>query len=147
MQKYAGAFLHNLDKNYRLAIPSKFHHHLGEEFMVYKPLNGTKCLYLYSGDDWEMAVAEVFSELKGSELNDTQRRLYMNIASATLDKQGRATIGKNFCEFAGLEKEVIVLGVWKRVEIWNPDEYDKQQKRNEEKLALGGRTTKIHLSI
>ena len=113
-----GEYNHTIDSKGRLIIPSKFRETLGDEFVVTKGLDG--CLFVYDNNEWS-----AFEEkLKSLPLTNKDARQFVRffLAGATLaevDKQGRILVPANLREFAGLEKEVVLVGVASRVEIWS----------------------------
>lgn len=113
-----GEYNHTIDAKGRLIIPSKFRDTLGDEFVVTKGLDG--CLFVYDNTEWS-----AFEEkLKSLPLTNKDARQFVRffLAGATLaevDKQGRILVPANLREFAGLEKEVVLVGVASRVEIWS----------------------------
>ena len=115
---FMGEYNHTIDAKGRLIIPSKFRDKLGDEFVVTKGLDG--CLFVYDNAEWS-----AFEEkLKSLPLTNKDARQFVRffLAGATLaevDKQGRILVPSNLREFAGLEKEVVLVGVASRVEIWS----------------------------
>ena len=115
---FMGEYNHTIDAKGRLIIPSKFRETLGDEFVVTKGLDG--CLFVYDNAEWS-----AFEEkLKSLPLTNKDARQFVRffLAGATLaevDKQGRILVPANLREFAGLEKEVVLVGVASRVEIWS----------------------------
>ena len=115
---FMGEYNHTIDAKGRLIIPSKFRDSLGEEFVVTKGLDG--CLFVYDNKEWS-----AFEEkLKSLPLTNKDARQFVRffLAGATLaevDKQGRILVPANLREFAALEKEVVLVGVASRVEIWS----------------------------
>ena len=115
---FMGEYNHTIDAKGRLIIPSKFRDSLGDEFVVTKGLDG--CLFVYDNKEWS-----AFEEkLKSLPLTNKDARQFVRffLAGATLaevDKQGRILVPANLREFASLEKEVVLVGVASRVEIWS----------------------------
>ena len=120
---FMGEYNHTIDAKGRLIIPSKFRDLLGDEFVLTKGLDG--CLFLYPHDEWK-----VFEDkLRTSPLTNKNARTFTRffLGSAVdggLDKQGRVLISSALREFAGLEKEVVLVGVLDRVEIWDKAKWD-----------------------
>ena len=120
---FMGEYNHTIDTKGRLIIPSKFREKLGEEFVVTKGLDG--CLFVYDNSEWT-----AFEEkLKSLPLTNKEARQFVRffLAGATLaevDKQGRILIPAVLREFAGLQKEVVLVGVASRVEIWSKEKWD-----------------------
>ena len=139
---FMGEYNHTIDAKGRLIIPSKFREMLGDEFVVTKGLDG--CLFVYDNNEWS-----AFEEkLKSLPLTNKDARQFVRffLAGATLaevDKQGRILVPVNLREFAGLEKEVVLVGVASRVEIWsrtrweNAASYDDVEEIAEHMAELG----------
>lgn len=124
MTNYMGQFTHSLDIKNRVAVPVKFRDALGESFVLFRAMNGDKCLFLYSKEDWEFAMSEINSRPASRELTEYQRCIYANLFEVEPDKQGRITVPAEFCKFAAFDKEVFVLGAGRRVELWDPSEWE-----------------------
>lgn len=138
MSNYMGQSTHSLDAKNRIAVPVKFRNALGESFVLFRAMNGDKCLFLYSMEDWETLMSEVNSRPVSRELTEYQRRIYANLYEVEPDKQGRITLPAEFCKFAGFDREVFVLGAGKRVELWNPSEWDKASELAETRGIMTG---------
>ncbi len=121
---FRGQYWHNFDQKSRLFIPSKFREMLGESFTISMPISGEKCLYLYPTEEWLALVNRIKETASGAKLTTIQRLIYMNSDDVEQDKQGRITVKQNFCEFAGLDKEVFIMGAGSRIEIWNRENFD-----------------------
>lgn len=119
MAVFMGRFTHTLDPKNRLFVPSRFRSQLGEAFVLFKPLNGDKCLFAYTMEDWQELSEIMNRQPGGKELTVRQRYTYINTDMVEIDKQGRITVSNEFCAFAGLEKDVVFFGAGRRIEIWN----------------------------
>ncbi|HOO25536.1 MAG TPA: hypothetical protein PKW24_02865 [Clostridiales bacterium] len=132
-----GTYYHNLDLKNRIAVPSKYQN-LGETFVVHRPLTGKKHLSIYRFDDWVELV-----ELARSKEEDLQKQGYIqevynsNAFLVTKDKQGRITFDKRFCEYAGLEKEVVFVGVGRHINVWDRTAYEEKIRTDEEQIISG----------
>jgi len=122
---FMGQYKHNLDQKNRLFIPAKLREGLGDSFILCMPPNGDKCLFAYTMKDWEELSDRINDQPKSRQLTMQQRFTYYNIDTVEADKQGRITIKTNFCDFAGLDKDVFILGAGRRVEFWNPALWDE----------------------
>lgn len=129
---FRGQYWHNFDQKNRLFIPSKFRGLLGESLTISMPISGEKCLYLYPTEEWLALVNRIKETATGSKLTTIQRLIYLNSDDIEQDKQGRITIKQNFCEFAGLDKEVFILGAGTRIELWNKENFDAMLARAEQ---------------
>lgn len=120
---FIGEYKHSVDTKGRLIIPSKFREGLGENFIVTKGLDG--CLFIYPMVEWEMFE----KKLKTLPLSNKNARKFVRffLAGASeceIDKQGRILIATHLRDYAELEKEVILIGVSSRIEIWSKDKWN-----------------------
>ncbi|HHX18808.1 MAG TPA: division/cell wall cluster transcriptional repressor MraZ [Clostridium sp.] len=120
---FYGEYQHSVDTKGRVIIPSKFRDGLGENFILTKGLDN--CLFAYSAKEW----AELEAKLRALPFTDKDVRAFVRFffAGATecgLDKQGRILIPNNLRQHAKLEKDVYIIGVSTRVEIWDKSEWE-----------------------
>jgi len=119
---FIGEYQHTMDGKGRLFIPAKFREGLGDRFVVTKGLD--RCLFLYSLDEWalmEMKLRRL--PLAKADARAFARLFFAGAAELEVDKQGRILIPANLREYAGLTKDVAVIGVASRVEIWDHGEW------------------------
>ena len=117
-----GEYNHTIDAKGRLIVPAKFREVLGDEFVVTKGLDN--CLFVYPNDEWQK-FEEKLQTLPLTNKNARQFARFF-VAGATpceLDKQGRILLPATLREFAGLEKDVVLVGVASRIEIWSKDRW------------------------
>ncbi len=128
---FVGEYSHNIDAKGRIIIPAKMREQLGEHFMVTKGFEG--CLFVYPMDAWE-ELAENLAKLPSNQKSarSLQRKFLSGAAEAEPDKQGKVLITPNHREFAGLTKEVVIIGVSKRVEIWDAQRWADYTQSDEE---------------
>ena len=105
-------------------MPAKLRQDMGERFIVTKGLDG--CLFAFSQNEW----LNFEGKLKALPLSDKNARNFVRffLSGATeceIDKQGRFLIPNNLRTAAKLEKEVVIIGVGTRLEIWNKTEWKK----------------------
>jgi MraZ protein len=132
-----GEYSHTLDIKGRLIFPAKFREMLGEKFIATKGLDG--CLFVYTQEEW--AILE--NKLKQLPLAKPEARAFVRFffagaAELEVDKQGRVLLPNNLREHAKLDKEVIVIGVSSRIEIWGKEawnEYNNQISPEVTKIA------------
>ena len=120
---FMGEHIHSIDTKGRVIIPSKFRELLGDHFIVTVGLDG--CLWVFSDQEWE----EFSSKLRSLPVaNETARKFARHFLSgadeAEPDKQGRILIPQKLRNFAKLEKDVAVVGVGNRVEIWDRNAWE-----------------------
>ena len=139
---FMGEYNHTIDTKGRLIVPSKFREALGDEFVVTKGLDG--CLFVYDNQEWS-----AFEEkLKALPLMNKESRKFVRFflagaANVEVDKQGRILIPSVLREFAQLDKDVVLVGVGSRIEIWSKtkweeaSEYDDMEEIAEHMSELG----------
>lgn len=120
---FYGEYQHTVDPKGRVIVPSKFREGLGENFIVTKGLDN--CLFAYSKEEW----ANLEAKLRALPFTDKDVRAFVRFFFAgacecELDKQGRILIPQNLREYASLEKDIYVIGVSTRVEIWDKSKWD-----------------------
>ncbi len=118
-----GEYLHNIDNKGRVILPAKFREELGDSFIVTKGLDN--CLFVYAKDEW--AILE--SKLKQLPLAKPEARAFVRFffagaAELECDKQGRMLLPNNLREYAKLDKDVVVIGVSNRIELWDKEAWD-----------------------
>ena len=119
---FMSEYNHTLDTKGRLIIPAKFREVLGEEFVISKGMDG--CLFVYANDDWNAFEQKLTSlPLINKEARQFARFFLAGAATVEVDKQGRILLPAHLREFAGLEKDVVLVGVGSRVEIWSKERY------------------------
>lgn len=131
---FLGTFEPKLDDKGRVALPARFREEMQGGIVVTK--GQERCLVAYPAEDFKRLVAEY------SQAPATQKRarnyLRVLLASATQeipDKQGRIVIPQELRRYAGLGKELAVIGTGSRVEIWDSDAWRDFLEAEEEVFA------------
>ena len=120
---FMSQYNHTVDTKGRLIVPSKFREQLGDEFVVTKGMDG--CLFVYANDDWNAFEQKLTSlPLINKEARKFARFFLAGAASVEVDKQGRILLPTNLRQFAGLEKDVVLVGVGSRIEIWSRENWE-----------------------
>lgn len=114
-----GQYQHTIDAKGRLFIPSKLREELGETFYVTMGMDS--CLSVYSDVSWAR-FTEKFESLPYTRTK-AMRPLFANAAKCEPDAQGRILLPQKLRAYAGLEKDVVVIGVSNRAEIWNAERW------------------------
>jgi len=121
---FIGEYQHAIDSKNRMIIPTKFRDGLGNELIITKGLDG--CLYIYTLAEWKIMEEKLKKlPLTSKDARAFVRFFFSGANEITIDKQGRALIPQNLCEYAGLQKEIVSIGVSTRIEIWAKDKWDK----------------------
>ena len=128
-----GTYEHNIDAKGRLAIPSKLRDELGSVF--YLAMGVDACLAIYPQSTWNR-FTEKFASLPMSQ-SKKMRSLFANAARCELDSQGRIVIPQNLKKYAGIEKDVVIIGVHDRAEIWAAEKWaaEEEEEMTPEKMA------------
>jgi len=121
---FIGEYQHTLDAKNRVIMPSKFREKLGESFVMTKGLDN--CLFIYSSKEWSV----VEDKLKSLPMTHKDARAFVRFFFAgacecELDKQGRILMPNNLKEYARIDKELVIIGVSTRIEIWSREEWNK----------------------
>lgn len=120
---FMGTYDHSIDTKGRVIVPAKFREALGDSFVVTLGLDG--CLFVYPMEEWEDFVKQL-KELPGSkEARKLQRYFMAGAAPCDVDKQGRVLIPSQLREKAGLEKDIVFVGVMSKIEIWSKERWDE----------------------
>lgn len=127
MSFFTGEYDCKLDAKGRLALPAKVKAALpsaSNELVLRRGFES--CLVLYSMLEYKKIINHVRSLNEFDEkYRRFQRSFFRGNVDLELDGSGRINIPKRLMEFASLEKEVVVVGLGNRVEIWNPDLYEE----------------------
>ena len=120
---FMGEYNHSIDAKGRMIVPAKFREQLGNEFVVTKGLDG--CLFVYSNEEWHRIEENLRDKpLTSREARKFMRFFFAGAATCEVDKQGRILIPAALKEFAALQKDVVLIGVGNRAEIWSKERYD-----------------------
>ena len=122
---FMSEYNHTVDAKGRLIIPSKFREVLGEVFVISKGMDG--CLFVYANDDWAAFEQKLTSlPMTNKEARKFARFFLAGAAQVELDKQGRILLPAALREFAELDKDVVLVGVGSRIEIWSKEKYEAE---------------------
>ena len=114
-----GQYAHTIDAKGRLFIPAALRKELGQTFHI--TVGQDRCLSVYSDESW----AAFMDKLKALSYNEVKklRALFAYAADCEPDGQGRILIPAKLREYAGLTKEVVVVGSFDRAEIWSAERW------------------------
>jgi len=134
---FIGEYNHSVDAKKRLALPSKFRKDLGKNIVVTRGLD--KCLFVYPMKTWQ-ELAEKLGTMPIGEAG-TRSFVRLMLAGATdvfSDAQGRILLPEYLKEYAGIKKDIIVAGLFNRLEIWDEkswEVYKKNAEKNTDEIA------------
>lgn len=130
-----GEYKHGLDPKKRVSIPAKFRKEIGKKAVITRGLD--QCLFVYPMSEWEK-VAEKLSNLPTGQ-SDTRNFVRMMLAGAVdvdIDSLGRVLIPDYLKNYAGLKDKVVIAGVYKRLEIWNEENWENYKQRIEKQTDV-----------
>ncbi len=127
---FIGEYSHNLDDKGRMAIPVKFRRDLSKGAVVTRGLDN--CLFLYTKTEWEK-LAEKLASLPISQADSRAfaRLMLAGAMDVEVDKQGRIILPEYLRQFARLSKEVVVAGLYNRLELWDSQTWAQYKGQTE----------------
>ena len=128
---FRGRHQHVLDEKGRLSIPSRFRELIAQDHdgrLVVTNL--PHCLVAYTPEQWEIIESRTsrLSNIK-SNVQSFLRYFYSGATECELDRHGRILIPPSLREAAGLDKQVVVAGMFNRIEIWSQESWDEEMKK------------------
>lgn len=127
---FIGEFRHTIDQKGRIAVPVKFRSDLGAGAVVTRGLD--HCLFLFTESEWE----EMAQKLIALPLSQANSRAFVRLMMAgamqvALDSQGRILLPDYLRQYASIDKEAIVAGLYNRIEIWDRESWQQYKARTE----------------
>jgi MraZ protein len=115
---FFGEYEHAIDEKGRLTLPARFRDQLGDGVVIAKGID--RNLDVYPRGRWTAIVEERLGGLDpfSRETRELQRYLFSGVADAVPDKQGRVLVPPKLAERAQLEREVVIVGVYDHLEVW-----------------------------
>lgn len=115
---FYGEHDHSLDEKKRLTLPARFRHLLAGGLVLARGIE--RNIDVYPSDTWHENTARI-AELDSlnREAREMKRYVFAGAAVAELDRQGRVLVPPHLVDHAGIEKDVVVIGVHDHVEIWD----------------------------
>jgi MraZ protein len=115
---FLGQYEHSLDKKGRIIMPSSFREELGDTFIITFGLD--KCLFVYPMEEWKKLASSLQElPLGKKDTRAFKRTLASRALVSHFDQQGRVVISKHLRDYAEITKNVIIIGVFERIEIWD----------------------------
>jgi MraZ protein len=124
---FYGEYLHTIDRKGRLILPAKFREvakaNFIEKFYVTRGLD--KCLFMFAEEEWRSQESKFKNLSFTKQESRTFNRLFFSGAvDLTADRQGRILLAQYLKDYAGIKKDVVIVGVSNRIEIWAKDKWD-----------------------
>ena len=125
-----GKYPAKLDDKNRLFVPAKLRAELGQDFYVTLGVNcGHRCLTVYTAAEWQ-TLSENFNALSIAQRSGATSLIFINAAECTPDKQFRFGLTQNLLNYAGIDREVLIVGRAGQAEIWDAAEYEAFENEN-----------------
>ena len=125
-----GKYPAKLDDKNRLFVPAKLRGELGGDFFVTLGVNcGHRCLTIYTAEDWE-TLSQNYNALPISQRGAATSLIFMNAAECEPDKQFRFTLTQFLLEYAGIKRDVMIVGRAGQAEIWDAEEFSAFEAEN-----------------
>lgn len=139
MANFVDEYARQLDDRGRIILPAKVRETLGSTVFITRAPSD-KCLHLYTEQEWEIMSDKIKKLPTATDKNAAAFvRLFFGKATACeVDKQGRIALAKRLIEYAGLQKDVMLVGANTRLEIWDSDTWDTYQEELTDDIVLEG---------
>ena len=125
-----GKYSAKLDEKNRLFVPSKLRSELNDTFYVTLGVNcGHRCLTVYTAAEWQ-TLSDNFNALSIHKRAGATSLIFMNAAECTPDKQFRFPLTQFLLDYAGIDREVMIVGRAGQAEIWDAEEFKRFEQEN-----------------
>ena len=125
-----GKYPAKMDEKNRLFVPAKLRAELGSDFFVTLGVNcGHRCLTVYTAADWEV-LGRNYNALRISQRSAATSLIFMNATECTPDKQFRFGLTQFLLDYAGIRRDVMIVGRAGQAEIWDAEEFAAFEKEN-----------------
>lgn len=120
---FMGEYQHSLDDKGRLIMPAKFREQLTAPFVISRGLDN--CLFVYPEAEWHILEEKLKTlPMTSKDARAFVRFFFSGATECELDKSGRINLPQNLRDYAVLKKDVVVIGVSNRIELWSKDNWD-----------------------
>ncbi len=128
---FLGTYEPRLDDKGRLILPAKFREQLAQGLVITQGQD--RCLYVFPQPEFEKLLADLATTPSaGRQVRDYIRMFASSASDSVPDKQGRITINQKLRDYAGLDKDLAVVGVGTRAEIWDKKAWERYLATQEE---------------
>ena len=123
---FLGRHSHNLDAKGRLALPARYRERLGDGVVLTRGFD--VCILVYPLEEWAPLAERVSAlSLGDADARRLRRMLFADAVDVQLDRQGRVLVPGHLREYAGLERDALVVGMHTFIEIWTPQRWAAQR--------------------
>lgn len=121
-----GEYSFTIDAKNRFFIPAPMREELGTKVVLFKSPDNTRCIFIYTAEHWDAICADIYDLEPSPESRRRQRALLHGAVPAEVDKSGRLTLSQQFKEYANIEKDIVITGAARRIELWAAEEWQKE---------------------
>jgi MraZ protein len=135
---FRGKFEHNVDSKGRVSVPAKFRDIIADRYggKLVLAMDYDKCLTVYPLEEWEKLEEKIKTlSMMKQEAKDFRRFLLSSATECELDKQGRVLIPSAHREHAGISKNVTLVGIIDKIEIWDVKTWEARNTQNGNKIG------------
>ena len=131
---FIGEYTYSIDDKKRLAVPVRFRKALGKKAVITRGIDN--CLVIYPAAEWQK-LAKKLEALPSSQVDarNFARMMLSGAADAVLDKLGRVLVPDYLKEYALLKKNVAILGLSNKIEVWDHQKWQEHKKRTEQAVG------------
>lgn len=137
---FRGRFEHGIDGKGRLAVPSKFREILSEHYderLIITNFDG--CLWAYPAAEWQKIEDKVAALPQSGDVVKALQRVFISAAvECTFDGSGRILIPPTLRDYAGISKDVVLVGMTNRIEIWSREKWARALENSQKDLEKMG---------
>lgn len=125
-----GRYPAKLDDKNRLFVPAKLRSEMGDDFFITLGVNcGHRCLTVYTAEDWKK-LQNNYNELPISQRSAATSLIFMYATECNPDKQFRFGVTQSLLEYAGIDRDVMIVGRAGQAEIWDANEFKTFEEEN-----------------
>ena len=139
MTFFVGEYERQIDDNGRIIIPSKLRKDIGETVYITRAPSD-KCLHLYTAEGWQEMSEKLRQLPTATDRNAAAfvRMFFGRASEVKVDKQGRIAITQRLIEYAGLSRDVVLVGTNTRLELWDSSLWEEYQSALSDDVMLEG---------
>jgi MraZ protein len=135
---FRGSFEHTVDSKGRVSVPSKFRDIIADRYegKLVLAMDFDKCLTVYPLEVWEQLEEKIKTlPMMKQEVKDFMRFIFSSANECEVDKQGRILIPPSHRERSGIDKNVVVVGIMNKIEIWDAKAWEARNSQNVDKIG------------
>lgn len=139
MVNFVDEYSRQLDERGRIILPAKVREKMSDTIYLTRSMSD-RCLHLYTQEEWDKISEKITQLPTATDKNAAAfvRIFFGKATMAVIDKQGRVPIAKRLIDYAGLKKDIVLVGANTRLEIWDSEQWDTYQSSLSDDFMLSG---------